>query len=106
MEMSMLNYILKGHMPVPCPDLVEWAQWMQTSDRHVAKTEINGVTVSTIFLAIDHGLHGVPIFFETMVFGGALDQEQERYGTWEEAERGHAATVERVRASEKWPEEI
>lgn len=29
--------------------------------------------------------------------GGVLNQEQERYATWEEAEAGHAALVARVR---------
>jgi len=58
------------------------------------------VHVSTIFLGLDHrpwGAHGPPILFETMVFGGPLDQEQERYGTWEEAAAGHTAMVARVR---------
>lgn len=42
---------------------------------------------------------GPPILFETMVFGGPLNEEQVRYVTWDEAERGHAEMVARVRAA-------
>jgi hypothetical protein len=37
-----------------------------------------------------------------MVFGGSLDQEMDRYCTWEEAEIGHDMMVQRVVKSEKW----
>lgn len=60
-----------------------------------------GAYVSTVFLGLDHRFgQGEPLVFETMVFGGPLDQEQERYSTWDEAEAGHKAMVERVKASE------
>ena len=39
------------------------------------------------------------MIFETMFFGGTLDGEQERYSTWDEAERGHAAILARVRSA-------
>ena len=57
------------------------------------------IEVSTIFMGLDHNFsnEGPPILFETMVFGGALDQEQARYATWEEAEAGHKAMVEMVK---------
>lgn len=35
---------------------------------------------------------------ETMVFGGPLDAEMERYSTWDEAVAGHAAMVARCEA--------
>jgi hypothetical protein len=41
-----------------------------------------------------------PALFETLVFGGPLSQEMDRYSTWAEAEAGHRAMVERVRATE------
>jgi hypothetical protein len=48
-----------------------------------------------VFLGIDHNFFGdgPPILFETMVFGGPMDQDQRRYSTWDEAEFGHAAIV-------------
>jgi len=100
------KYILDGTMPVRCTDLMTWARWMEQRKpngddvRRVAETTVGEVRVSTVFLAIDHSFNSrIPILFETMAFGGPLDQEQERYATWAEAERGHAAMVERVIAS-------
>ena len=91
-------YILKGKKPIKEPDLMKWAKWFEKSERFVAKTEIKGITISTIFLGLDHNYFGneVPILFETMVFGGELDQEEERYSTWDEAVKGHDEMVKRV----------
>ena len=86
------NYILDGKNPVPCEDLMEWAKlFNSTKNRTVAITENDDVTVSTVFLGIDHNFcsHGEPILFETMVFGGKKDGDCIRYRTWEEAEQGH-----------------
>lgn len=56
------------------------------------------VRVSTIFLCIDHGWgEGPPIIFETMVFGGPLDQEQWRYSTEAQALAGHARAIKWVK---------
>lgn len=57
-----------------------------------------GVEVSTIFLTMDHAYSsgGPPILFETMIFGGPLDEEQWRYCTWAEAELGHADAIKKV----------
>jgi hypothetical protein len=67
-----------------------WGTAME-QDRRVTKTSLpGGVEVSTVFLGIDHNWGGgEPLLFETMIFGGELDQEQWRYSTWEEAEKGH-----------------
>lgn len=102
------KYILKGKATVPCEDLIEWARWYEQAardgSRRVASWEKDGVRVSTVFLAIDHRFDGgPPLLFETMVFGGPLDNEQERYTTWAEAEAGHAAMVARVSEPELIP---
>ena len=99
--MSTNKYILDGHTPVPCDDLLKWARWYETHDRFVAKNIFtrNGssVRVSTVFLALNHRFgSGPPLLFETMVFGGDYDFEQERYSTWEEAEAGHARWLDKV----------
>ena len=47
----------------------------------------------------DFSLSGVPILWETMVFGGPLDQEQRRYHTRQEALAGHEQMVEEVKKS-------
>ena len=65
----------------------------------VAKTRpFRDVEVSTVFLEANHRFDdGPPLVFETLVLGGPLADECERYSTWDEAEVGHAAMVARVR---------
>lgn len=73
--------------------------WARVDDTDV----LGKVRVSTVFLGLDHQFEkgGRPLIFETMVFGGSLDDECERYSTWAEAETGHAAMVERVKHFEE-----
>jgi len=73
-------------------------------DNQVIRTSVGvsggTVDVSTIWLGLNHQWgDGPPLIFETMVFGGGLDQEQERYSTESEALVGHAAMCARVQAS-------
>jgi hypothetical protein len=89
-------YILDGHNVVET-DLMTWAIWFWKNERHVANEKISDVRISTVFRGLDHSSgDGPPLLFETMVFGGSLDQEMDRYTTWEEAEIGHKAMVEQV----------
>lgn len=98
--MRLKQYILAGHTPVPVTDLITWASWMETGNRVVAQTKLGASFVSTVFLGIDHAWgDGPPVLFETMVFEGPLAREMDRYGTWEEAEAGHAEMVKRVKAA-------
>lgn len=91
------KYILEGHEAVECNDLMKWADWFETADRTVKKTEIGDISVSTVFLGLNHCYgEGEPVLFETMVFGGEYDQEVERYATWEQAEKGHEEWVKKV----------
>lgn len=94
------KYILEGHNPVPCNDLIEWAKWFGKADRKVERTDLpQGGYVSTVFIGLDHNCDGTRReLFETMVFcsGGYYDQDMERYATWEEAEAGHKRMVERI----------
>ncbi|MES2360001.1 MAG: hypothetical protein V4529_16800 [Gemmatimonadota bacterium] len=82
--------------PMRCADLMEWARWFETADsaRRIAETNVGDVRVSTVFLGLDHSWgSGPPLLFETMIFGGAHDEEQWRYSTRAEAVAGHAAAV-------------
>ena len=94
-------YILENKKPVECADTVQWGKWISSwKNKHVAQTTKGSITVSTVFLGIDHKFPdwetGPPILFETLIFGGRYDQEQWRYCTWEEAEEGHKKACQLV----------
>lgn len=80
---------------------------METAERRVARTEIGPLTVSTVFLGLDHGSgKGPPVLFETMIFDGGEDGYQTRCSTWAEAEIQHAAAVEVAKARLLLAEEL
>lgn len=96
-----MNYILDEHgEPKAEPDVVTWAKWFESAKRKLAHDEVGSARISTVFLGIDRNMGGAgpPVLYETMVFGGDLDQEEERYCTRDEALKGHADMVERVQA--------
>lgn len=103
------KYILDGHTPIAEPDLMKWGEWMKSAKRTVRKDtatvsldgkNIGEITVSTVFLGLDHSFgEGEPKLFETRVFGGPLDGKMDRCGTWEAAEKMHELMCERVRAN-------
>jgi len=99
--MNTKYYILEGHTAVLATDLITWAKWFETGDRTVAKTKIGDSDVSTVFLGLDHNYgDGRPLLFETMIFGGKSNGFQERYSTWEEAEKGHIEVVNKLKNHE------
>lgn len=70
----------------------EWAHLFEEGDRHVALTDLGPLgSVSTVWLGLDHNFSpsGPPLIFESMVFGGPMDQEQVRYATAADALMGH-----------------
>lgn len=92
-------YYILDHRRQPLEvSMAVWSEWMASAERHVALDERGDVQVSTVFLGLDHNHwgSGPPILFETMVFGGPLDGQQQRYTTWRAAEHGHRAWVERA----------
>jgi len=95
------KYVLVNGEPAKELDLIKWAQWFESSDRIVEQTQIRDVTVSTVFLALNHNYgKGEPLIYETMVFKGPLDGEMNRYATKEQAIEGHRIMVEKVKAKE------
>lgn len=96
-----IHYILDPDgEPLPCIDFMTWGTWMQTAERHLAKTTVGLFWVSTVFLGIDHAFGGgPPVLWETMIFGPAgheLDQYMDRYRSRETALEGHAEAVAMV----------
>lgn len=106
------RYILIARVPVPMEDTIAWGSWMQTADRHVGRTQIQDVWVSTVFLGLDHNFfdEGPPLLFETMAFLPPIERTilgrrmtvrdtleiQRRYSTWDEAEDGHIEVCNEV----------
>lgn len=94
------------HRIVPARSVRQLMEFEQGDKRHVAETHIQDgseqVRVSTVFLrmmSMPPDMAGAVFsggMFETMVFGGAMDEVQVRYFTWEEAEKGHKKMVEEV----------
>ena len=98
-------YVLQGSEVVEEPDYAKWSAWYEDSYekvRHVASTRLQGVTVSTVFLAMNMTLSKAdpPLLFETKVEGGWMDGEGERYPTLEQARAGHESWVARVTSAE------
>ena len=90
-------YILEDKKPKQVNDLEDWAMQFDHQNRIVKQDKIQDVKISTVFLGLDHSFdEGVPILFETMIFGGEHDGYQERYATWEEAEKGHEEAIQLV----------
>jgi hypothetical protein len=74
------------------------------SDRRriLQQDTIGDAKVSTVFVCINHQFgSGPPILFETMIFGGPLDQSQWRYSTREAALEGHKNVVQLVTLQRK-----
>lgn len=82
------------------PNLTAWSMWMERANRIVARTEIDDILISTVFLGIDHAWGGgPPVLWETMVFGGPLDDYTARYTNRAAALANHHQMVMAVRYS-------
>lgn len=101
-------YVLIGQTPVPVENPMELASmFSDDSQRRVALSKVGPVTVSTVFLGINHQFgSGPPILFETMAW---IDMEHDMYdvrykvswndyqtrcATWAEAEVMHHKAIE------------
>ena len=98
-----MYYILdENKNPIPVEDVNEWARMFdKTVDRIVKKTTTsNNHYVSTVFLGLDHSwTPGTIHIFETIIFSEDkdVDEYQERYSTWQEAEEGHDKIVKSLK---------
>jgi hypothetical protein len=101
-------YILDDHKNIKAVDVLTWGKWFDNNERHVGDTMIGEVRVSTVFLGLDHsfatGPHA-PILFETMIFGGPLDERMWRYTTMESAKEGHERAVQWATHPETYSED-
>jgi len=90
-------YILDRHDVTPCIDIKLWGEWLAKADRKVKREIVGKSDISTVFLGLDHSFKdGSPLLFETLVFGGPIDGEMNRYETWDEAVKGHNEMVRKI----------
>lgn len=100
--MSGLYTLDRRGEPVPEPDGLKWAQWFERNDRRriVAQDTVGDVSVSTVFLGIDHGRcprHSKSVvLWETMIMGGVHDEAQLRSTSREGALQSHCAAIAMV----------
>jgi hypothetical protein len=93
------HYVLVDKRIIAIDTLEEWMAHRikhPNDDPLIEVTQVGDMTVSTVFLPIDHNHFSPgdpPILFETMIFGGWLDEEQHRCSTYAEAEKMHAQWV-------------
>jgi hypothetical protein len=96
----MRNYVINSDRTVHLmEDLTEWARRQDHDNRIVTQEKVGDIMVSTVFLGIDHNHsgRGAPILFETMVFGGPLDERGWRCSTYAQAQEQHGAVVAKVK---------
>lgn len=79
---------------------------LTNEDKRVGYEIVGEAQVSTVFLGLDHRFseNGLPVLFETMIFGGPHDQFQHRWLTWHEATMFHDIIVKALKEG-KTPEE-
>lgn len=89
---------LAGILAVPASS-GEWPGWFELheADRVVAQTDVGDCFVATEFLGVDLRGREPPLLWETLVRGGPLHGEGQRYASWDAAEQGHRAWVMRVK---------
>ena len=94
------KYVLDEHGdPQAEPDLIVWAKWFEVDERRIVRRNQfyvgdKEITVSTVFLGLDHNWSGgAPVLWETMVFGLDDDEQQWRYTNRDEAIANHEKLV-------------
>jgi len=84
--------------PVPINDVMTWATGKMNMNTTVARDEIRGILISTVFLGVDHNFlnHGPPVLWETMIFDSDVKTNIRRYSSYEDALIGHQQALELV----------
>lgn len=103
------KYILDKEKNIIPANLGEWSNFLKNTreERMVAKNEVNGRFISTVFIGIDHNFYqnenNEIHIFETMVFESKENYSGiycSRCGTWERALEEHQKAIEWVKNGE------
>jgi hypothetical protein len=93
-------YILDENNKPIRSTIVDCGEWLEENPERKAVKQENvndDIHVSTVFLGLDHAWNsGIPVLWETMIFGGEHDQYQERYTSYKDALEGHQIALNLV----------
>ena len=87
-------YRLDDKIPVLCT-AEELGIWMEKNNRTIGCKTRGDITISTVFLGMDHSGGADPLLFETIIFKDREPIWIWRYPTWEDAEKGHEQALAR-----------
>lgn len=90
------KFILNDNNEVIPATLLEWGQFLESSAarRRIARDEVNGFLISTVFIGLDHSFDNTLDIFETMIFKGDKSECYcDRYSNWKDAEEGHKKAI-------------
>lgn len=82
----------------PVSSLTEWLRRRTQDQVTVARTELPGVVVSTVWLGINLSVDEPPVLFETAIFGGPHNETHWRYATEAAALAWHDQVVSALKA--------
>lgn len=91
-----MYYILDENNKPVLSTVTDYFTWIEENPtkKVVKQDTVRKVFISTVFLGLDHAWNSdIPVLWETMIFGGAFDQYQERYTSVEDALKGHEYAV-------------
>ena len=91
----------ENNNPVKAKNIEDYYKWVSKNQekRTVMRQDVDGVTISTVFLGSDHSYpknDNKPLLWETMIFEGEHDGYQERYYSFDNAVDGHFEALKLV----------
>lgn len=92
-------YVLNEFDEAVSSTKAEFSAWKESNPNRwrVGEYEVGNVTVSTVFLGLEHSnALGENVLWRTLVSGGPLDGECDWYASLEAAKRGHESWSTRV----------
>jgi len=97
-------YILDENNNVQKATMEEANSFYSNSRRFLKRLQTSAGKLSTVFLCLDHSFSHpskAPVVFESMIFGGPLDQYQERYRSYNQAVENSNALAKVLEVIEK-----
>ena len=102
----------ENRQPVPCDNLIEWAEWYEATcrvdpnPRLIARTLLpDGIVVETVFLALDYAINWFPDspaeIYETQAVQASSILDYDRFATEQEALQGHLSAIRSVLGMEE-----